>query len=99
MTLPIFVKISGLYRESRVLNEPNQYVAAERTNTRSRVLWDWLKRQKPQALFLWAVAGICFGLGAAGIPLLGIDPEMLIILAAVFAALTAEYSRRTNNTP
>lgn len=56
-------------------------------------LWDRLKRQNPQALFLWAVAGICFGLGAAGIPLLGIDPAMLIILGAVFAALTAEYSR------
>lgn len=56
-------------------------------------LREWLGDQQPQALVFWALAALFFVLGLAGIPVLGIEPSLLIILAAVFAALTAEYSR------
>ncbi|MFC4245751.1 hypothetical protein ACFOZ7_01825 [Natribaculum luteum] len=57
-------------------------------------LRDHLQNQRPQYILLWALAVTFVVLALAGIPLFGLEPTMLAILAAVFAALTAEYSRQ-----
>ncbi len=57
-------------------------------------LRDHLQNQRPQHILLWALVVTFVVLALAGIPLFGLEPATLAVLAAVFAALTAEYSRQ-----
>jgi hypothetical protein len=52
-----------------------------------------MSRQTPQAVVLWALTVLLVGFALADIPLFGLDPAMMAVLAAVFAALTAVYTR------
>lgn len=45
-------------------------------------------------VFLWAVAVLCFGLAVTETAVLGLTQSQLLLLATVFAAVTAEYTRR-----
>lgn len=40
---------------------------------------------------LWAMAIFCFGLGVTGTAVLGFERSSWLLLATVFAAVTAEY--------
>lgn len=59
---------------------------------------DWLHAQHPAALVLWTLALLLVAFALADTPLLGLDPATLAILAAVFAALTATYQGRADDT-
>lgn len=59
---------------------------------------NWLNRQSPQSLLLWAAAVILVGLALADISLFGMDTSTMAIVAAVFAALTAVYHTGSSDT-
>ncbi len=46
-----------------------------------------------QYVALWALAILNFGLAAVDASVLGFDRSQLLLMAAVFVAVTAEYSR------
>lgn len=62
-------------------------------NHQQMTLREWISDQPTPALVLWIAAILFVGFALADIPLLGLDPATLAVLAAVFAASTAVYSR------
>ena len=59
-------------------------------------LQDWVRNRPPESIALWTVAAIFVGFALADVPLLGIEPDVLAVLAAFFAASTAVYDTRSN---
>lgn len=58
-------------------------------------LQEWLRSGRLQYVTLWALAAICVGFALANITLLGFEPPMLAVLAAVLAASTTAYKKRS----
>ena len=51
----------------------------------------WLREQRPQALLLLGIAVVFVAMALADRSVLGLDPPMLAVLAAVFAATSSIY--------
>lgn len=54
-------------------------------------LIEWMRKLRPQALVLLGLAVIFVGLALADMSILGLEPPMLAVLAAVFAASSSVY--------
>ena len=46
---------------------------------------------------LWVLAGVCFGLAVTETTVLGFEQDDLLLMTTVFAAVTAEYTRRSDS--
>lgn len=51
----------------------------------------WLRKQRPQALLPLGIAVVLVALALADRSLLGLEPPMLAVIAAVFAATSSIY--------
>lgn len=56
----------------------------------------WLRSGKPQLVVLWGLSVLFVALALADVVVLGLDPAMLAVLAAVFAAVTSAYTWGSN---
>lgn len=54
---------------------------------------EWLRNQRPQVLLLLGLAAIFVGFALADRSIFGLEPPMLAVLAAVFAATSSIYLR------